>query len=1085
MPARIQLFGSLQFTCDGTAVPAINTNRLQSLLAFLVLRAAAPQSREQLASLLWPESNEGQARTNLRQLLHHLRRALPASCCLLVSDNHTVQWPRDPACVVDVHEFDEAVERAAAAARTGEAAAECAALEQAAGFYQDELARGLYDEWLTPLREHYRQQFASVLARLAGLLEERGNFEAAIRYAERLVAQDPLREAHHQLLIRLHIGHHDRASALRAYHQCMRLLRRELGVDPDPVTRQLYQRALKSEAVTAAKPDPAPGAAAGAIPIVGREREWKQLLDCWRLVEGGKTHLAVIMGEPGIGKSRLAEELYEWCASHHGGAVARARCYAAHGQLAYAPIAEWLRARPLQMGSSQLPHAQVEDLARVLPEILADHPAIARPRPLSESWERRQFFEALHAAFAHAPHPLLLVIDDLQWCDQDTMDYLNALFRSNHEGSLLILATVRAEETDRNHPATRLRLELERAGQVTEIPLQPLSAPETFALAKQIAAYAITEEDLADLYRTTKGNPLFVVECIRAGLRNPDAAQRIHAVIAARLAQLSPTAYELAGLAATVGQSFSFDLLAKASDWDEDSLSRALDELWHRRLIEALDGAQYDFTHDRIREVARTELSPVRRRFFHRRIARALEELHASDLAGVSLHLAAHYDDAGMPNEAIAHYRQAATVAQQRFADKEAAEILRRALALCRLFPESAHRNELELALLVALGPTLVTNLGYAMTEVGETYQRALELSGVLGEKKHFPFVLSGSWVFHIVRGELETSRRSAQRLVDFAAAEGNQALLTAGQFTLGSSLFHLGELALSYEQITRTMSMVGHVSHAALALFAGPDVGVFCRSYLAHLLWHKGCPDQALAAIQDAIEAASRIGNPFSMAFALDYAALLYAFRRESQPALDHARNAISVCRKHDFAYYRAVAEIIAGWAAALEGDPATGLAQLRQGLELLKTTGAELRLPFYYGLLAEACALNADMSEALANVSTGFAYQNKNGEMWSTADLHRVHGDILQKSGNEAQARLSYQKSVEAARQGGSVMFEFRGQARLSALTGEVAPLRDLFQTFGEGFDTPDLQQARALLDRSSLFRTVNRAERLETGS
>jgi predicted ATPase len=280
-------------------------------------------------------------------------------------------------------------------------------------------------------------------------------------------------------------------------------------------------------------------------------------------------------------------------------------------------------------------------------------------------------------------------------------------------------------------------------------------------------------------------------------------------------------------------------------------------------------------------------------------------------------------------------------------------------------------------------------------------------------------------------------------------------------------------------------MSMVGQVSHAALALFAGPDLGVFCRSYLAHLLWHKGCPDQAVAAIQDAIAAASRIGNPFSMAIALDYAAMLHAFRRESHTALEHARNAISVCRKHDFAYYRAVAEIVAGWAAALEGDPATGLAQLRSGLELLKTTGAELRLPFYYGLLAEACALNANMSEAMANVSTGFAFQNKNGETWPAADLHRTHGDILQKGGNEVQARLSYQKSIEAARQAGSVMFELRGQARIAELTGEAAPLRDLFQEFVEGFDTPDLQQARALLDRSSLFRTVNRAERLETGS
>ena len=1069
MTARVQLFGNLLFTCDGAPVLGINTHRLQSLLAFLILRAATPQSREQLASLMWPDSSEGQARTNLRQLLHHLRRALPASCCLMISDNHTVQWPRDPVCTVDVHEFDEAVERAAAAGKQGDAAAERLALEQAVALYQDELGRGLYDDWLRHLRDQYRQHFASILGRLAVLFEESGQFDAAIRCAERLVAQDPLADAHYQLLIRLHIGNHDRASALRAYHQCMRVLRRELGVDPDPVTRELYQRALKSEAAAAPKAAAPPIAAAAAMPIVGREREWKQLLDCWRLAEGGKTHLALIMGEPGIGKSRLAEKLYDWCAARHVGAVARARCYAAHGQLAYAPIAEWLRAGPLRTGSSQLPKAQLEELVRVLPEILAEHPALAQPRPLHENWERRRFFEALHAAFGYAPHPLLLVIDDLQWCDQDTMDYLHALFRSNQEGGVLVLATMRPEETDRDHPATRLRVELARVAQVTEIPLDPLSAAETSALATQTANYVITQEDLAELYRTTKGNPLFVVECIRAGLRNPDATRRIHAVIGARLAQLSPTAFELAGLAAVVGQSFSFDLLAKASDWDEDSLTRALDELWRRRLIAGLDGTDYDFTHDRIREVAQAELSPIRTRFFHRRIARALEELHAGDLAGVSLHLAAHYDGAGMPDEAVAYYRQAATVAQRRFADKEAAAMLRRALALCRLFPESAKRDGLELELLVMLGPTLVTSLGYAMPEVGETYQRALGLSRSLGEKKHLPFVLSGSWVFHIVRGDLETSLAVGRQLLDFAVAEGNEALITSGQFTLGSSLFHLGQLELSHQHMTRTLAMYGRVSHAALALF-GSDMGVFCQSYLTHLLWHKGRPDQAVTGAQEALAAAARVGNhPFSMAIALDYTALLYALLRDSKGALEHARNAISVCRKYDFAYYRSIAEIVAGWAAAVEEDAAAGLAQLRSGLELLRSTGAEIRLPFYHALLAEACALNHNMGEAMANLSSGFAFQSKNGEMWSAADLHRTHGDLLL-GANEEQARASYQKSIEAARQVGSVMFELRGQVRLAGLTGELAGLRELFQTLQEGFETPDVRQAKTLLGRSA---------------
>ena len=244
---RIELFNNLLITCAQEPVLTVNTNRLQSLLAYLLLNSESAQSREQLAYLLWPESSESQARTNLRQLLHHLRRALPAECCHLEADNHSVQWRRDPACTIDVVEFDAALANAADAAKRSDADRERAALEEAARLYQDDLLRSLYDDWLQPKREHYRRQLAHALSRLAILLEAGRDYPAAIRHAERLVALDPLAEAHHQALIRLHSRNHDRASALRAYHQCKQVLRRELGVDPDAATRELFEQVLRSE----------------------------------------------------------------------------------------------------------------------------------------------------------------------------------------------------------------------------------------------------------------------------------------------------------------------------------------------------------------------------------------------------------------------------------------------------------------------------------------------------------------------------------------------------------------------------------------------------------------------------------------------------------------------------------------------------------------------------------------------------------------------------------------------------------------------------------------------------------------------
>src|SRR5581483_9638771 len=163
--------------------------------------------------------------------------------------------------------------------------------------------------------------------------------------------------------------------------------------------------------------------------------------------------------------------------------------------------------------------------------------------------------------------------------------------------------------------------------------------------------------------------------------------------------------------------------------------------------------------------------------------------------------------------------------------------------------------------------------------------------------------------------------------------------------------------------------------------------------------------------------------------------------------------------------------AEIVAGWAAAFDHD-SQGLEQLRRGLAMLMSTGAELRLPFYYGLLAQVCALNGNSDEALANLSTAFAFQSKNGEMWSAADLHELHGDLLRNGGNHAQAEASYRRSIEAARRAGSVICELRAQTRLAGLTGELSGLAQLFPNFCEGFDIPDLQQARSMLgDRGRL--------------
>ena len=1024
---RINLFGNLRITFEGHLVTTVNTNRLHSLIAYLILHGDAPQPRERLAFVLWPASSESQARTNLRQLLHHLRRALPPESNLLATNHLEVQW-RMSACTIDTVEFQAAIAEAGAALTTQDRVSELRFLTMAAELYEDDLLPALYDDWLAPIREDYRRKLSEVLRRLALLREQSAEYRAAISCAERLVALDPLSEANYQLLIQLHAANHDRASALRAYHQCLRVLRREMGVEPGPVTRELFERILKAEppgsgetASSSQTPVPVSKLQKARV-LVGRTTEWHRLTSAWQAAVEGGPQVAIVSGEPGIGKTRLADELYLSCA-RQGHATARSRCYAGQGQLAYAPIAELLRSDAVRAGWTSLRQQQRTELARLVPEIREQFEERESQESggsdrLAESWQRMHFYESLSAAVGKTRKPLLLFLDDMQWCDPDSFDWLTTLLSSSAGAGVLLLLTVRAEETGRDHPFTRFLAWLRTSEIVIELPLEPLDAEETTELARLESTGPI--EGVQEIFKSTRGNPLFIVESVRAGLQST----RVHAVIVSRLAQLSAASYELVGVASVVGRPFSFELLEKATDWDEDSLSRALDELFRRRIIESRGAAEYDFTHDRLREVTFAELSLVRQRFLHRRVARALAEMYSTDIDSWHGQIASHFASAGMAEEAIDHYGRAASYARQRYANSEAADMLRRALALCLEFPESNRRLKQELDLLVTLGAALVTTEGYSAVEVGGTYEKALDLSRRLDLRNIFA-ILSGAWVYHTVRGDLGKARTFALEFVKLAEREPAPELVLAGNFILGSCLYHLGQLEASLDRMTAAIRAHPGPTASVLELFAGPDVSVFCRSYLAHLAWHHEDANHAESHATEAIAAARRMRNPFGLAIALDYAAMLQVYKGDSRSALELGREAVELCTRHGFTYYLAMGNVLTGWAAAVERDAASGLAQLRVGMAGMRHLNAELRLPYYFALQAETLARAGSPGEASASLSTGMAFASKNGENWAVPELHRVQGELLATQGKRELAVASFRLGLAAAQRAGSLAF------------------------------------------------------------
>lgn len=682
---EIRLLGEFLIRINGSRFSKLSANRYQVLIAFLALHAPPAVQRSEVAFNLWADSNEEQARTNLRKALHQIKQSMP-EWGLILSDAHTLQLNLTQDDRLDIWDFKSALDVAEQYRRTNDMEAEQTALETAVSVYDGDLLPNCYDEWLIPERERIRGQFLRAMDRLIVLLEVRQHYRDAIQHAQRLLQIDNLREETYRTLIRLHALNDDRAAALNVYHVCASVLSKELGVEPDSPTRELYERLLKSDSQLIKLNTPFRPI---SHPLVAREQEWKLLLTEWKQASGGKLHMTLLSGEAGIGKTRLAEDLSHW-ASRQGIRTATAACYSAEGQSSFAPVTSWLRSFTLQGLDS---HWQNE-LARIFPELRSKDIA---PQPMTEGWQRQVFFEAMARALSSQNEPLLLLLDDIQWCNTETLEWLRYFMRFDKTARILILATLRAEELPSNVELQLLLVDLRAEGQLTEMELNRFDEKQTAELGAHLLGKNFSETDSSSLFRASEGVPLFVVELANTdfrgesiykteadlGAKEAPAAMRamsprLRAIIEGRLARLSAPARAVIESAAIIGRKFEFDLLRRVSELDDSATIHALDELWRTRMVRER-GGQYDFSHDKLREATLAGIGPVRVRWLHQRAAEALEAEASGETYG---RIADHFERAGIYTQSIDYYSHAANHAQQVFAFAEALENLRSALLL-------------------------------------------------------------------------------------------------------------------------------------------------------------------------------------------------------------------------------------------------------------------------------------------------------------------------------------------------------------------------------------------------------------------
>jgi DNA-binding SARP family transcriptional activator len=939
--------------------------------------------RQRIAGSLWPESNDAQALTNLRRELHHLRDAWPGLEAQIDAGSRTLAWRDDADVPVDLVAFEQAAARGLAGDR--------AALQDAARMYQGDLLPDVTTEWIETDREHLRQRAKSVLSRLIGVLEQARAYGDAIEHAQQLSRLDPLEEQAWCTLMRCHARRGDRATALHLYQQWTALLKRELGAQPSAATRLTYREILELEE---APPGPAPPRTS-VYPLVGRHAEFRTLLNQWYAAASGRPSLALIRGEAGIGKSRLAEELIDWCRLNAITSVT-ARCYAGEGRLAYAPIASWLKSQSLHPALRTLDEAWLTDVARLGPELMASRPDIRAPDLQLESWQRLRFFEALGQAF-RAAAPLVLVLDDLQWADADTIEWLQYFLRSASGSSCLVVATVRTEEEQDNPSLARLLGQLGRNDLLTTIALGPLDQAATALLAGAVAEHPLDEAAQARTFRDTEGHPLFIVERGRMELaRQPGASadgelSRVQAVVAARLALLSENARLTAEVAAAVGRDFQFDILARASDLEEAALVRALDELWQRHIVRAQADERWDFSHDRIREVAYGGIAPARRRLLHRRIAQAMELLFAGRLDEVSASLAVHLDRGGQPARAVPFLERAAAVATRVSANEEAIRCLTYALSLLEALPAARERDERELSIRSSLSVALNSARGYASLEVEQNLDRVFALLRAHGEGQLPARWLWVAFTHRFMLGDLKATREISEEAL--ACSVTDPSCRCEAHHAMGGMLMSTGDLEAARAHFDASLAAYDeqHPQRSAL----GSDLGVFAHAWYSHALWLLGEEDAAVRHADEGVALARRMDHQFSQTIAHAYAALLHQMRGDTRHVLEHAEAVVVLCERYGFAYYGDWARILIGWVRGQE-QPAHGIEMIESALKHLDAQRAQARRPYYLSLLAEIYRLAGDRTHAASVLDTAITMARERSDVWWLPAIYLQQGEL-----------------------------------------------------------------------------------------
>ncbi|WP_158502178.1 protein kinase [Vitiosangium sp. GDMCC 1.1324] len=785
--------------------------------------------------------------------------------------------------------------------------------------------------------------------------------------------------------------------------------------------------------------------AAGALsPLVGRERELRELLGFWEDAGRGRGSFVLLSSEAGIGKSRLIQEVRERVRPSTC-LILRCQCWSQFANSAFHPIIEMLqhlfrldpegaprdnlRRLEEQLGAFHMNPEHMALIATFLSLPVKENLPFLQ---LSPDRQKERTLEALTALLLHLARerPVLGVVEDLHWADPSTLELLDHVLARVEDARVLLLLSARPSGFQHMWP---------ELGRLHRMGLERLPARLTATLVQEAAGdRKLPEETVRLLVEKTDGIPLFVEEMTRmvvGGGALPSIPVTLHELLLARLDLLPPRLKALAQLCAVVGRGFSHALMTTLTRRSPSSLHKDLEELVATGLLQREPDAQgepgYQFRHALIQDAAYQSLLRSTRRQHHRRIAQALEEQFPEVVETQPELLAHHYTEAGAYELAIRHWLRAGIRASLHSANLEAVSHLRQALKLLRSLPDASQRIAQELQLLIALGIPLSQVEGYRSPEVKRTYTRARELFLQVGDALpglELPYW--GPFAYYFARAEYRLSHELAEQLVDLGSRQRNQELLALGYRMMATDFFTWGRLHEALEYVERAVacsdfpvSMEEHRALAARQWVHPRAVALIHSSVIRTVL---GQTELACRYSHEALELAGRIGHPNTRTYVLLYAALSCQLRRDAQGTLKLAEECHALAREHWLRLWSEWSALLRGWALAELGLPKEGLEQMLEGLGRWRVSGLRAGMPQHLGLLAQVHLRLGQPHEALLAVREGKKWMEAVGERYYAAGLQRIEGEALRAQGHEEEARASLLESVRIAREQGAGEYE-----------------------------------------------------------